>query len=148
MIIDKLMSTNDGVALSSLTVSTQSLKVLDLGAARNNGLFTGTERPGFVVTIKGATSGGASTIAILLKTDDNTAMSSATTLYTGNTLALAAVAGAGTQFFIPMPNSDSHERYLAIQATVGTAVFTGGTVEVEYVADYRQWRAYPAENGR
>ena len=47
-----------------------------------------------------------------------------------------------------MPNSDSYERYLAIQATVGTAVFTGGTVEVEYVADYRQWRAYPAEAGR
>lgn len=148
MIIDKLMSTNDGVALSGLTVSTQNLKVLDLGASRNNGKFTGTERPGFVVTIKGATSGGASTITILLKTDDNQAMSSATTLYTGSTLALATVAGAGTQFFIPMPNSDSYERYLAIQATVGTAAFTGGTVEVEYAADYRQWRAYPTENGR
>lgn len=148
MIIDKLMSTNDGVALSSLTVSTQNLKVLDLGASRNNGRFTGTGRPGFVVTIKGATSGGASTINILLKTDDNPAMSSATTLHTGSALALAAVAGAGTQFFIPMPNSDSYERYLAIQATVGTAVFTGGTVEVEYVADYRQWRAYPSENGK
>lgn len=148
MITDQLMSSPANKALADLTVSTQSLAVLDLGAARNHGLFVGPSRPGFAVTIKGATSGGAATIAIVLKTDDNTAMSSATTLHTSATLALAAVAGKGTQFFIPMPESWSYEKYLAIQATVGTAVFTGGTVEVDYVADYRKWRAYPGENGR
>lgn len=148
MIIDKLMSTNDGVALSGLSVGNNTLKTLDLGAARNNGLFVNSNRPGWVVTIKGGTSEGAATIALAVLTDDNSSLSSPTTLYTSATLALATVAGTGTQFFIPVPASDSWERYCGLRAIVGTAVFTGGTIEVEYVADARNWRAYPAETGR
>ena len=85
MIIDKLMSTHDGVALSGLSVGNNTLKALELGAARNNGLFVNSNQPGWVVTIKGGTSGGAATIALAVLTDDNSAMSSPTTLYTSAT---------------------------------------------------------------
>lgn len=148
MIIDKLMSPAVLKPLAGLSVGTNVLASLDMGVARNNGLFTGSPSPGFIVTIKGGTSGGLATIQLTIRTDDNEAMTSATTLFTGTAIAVAATAGDGTQFFIPMPDSDAYEQFLAVSAVVGTAVFTGGTISVEYVADKRNWRAYPAETGR
>lgn len=145
MMIDRLMSPAIGKTLVGLTVSDQVLGSLDMGEPRNHGALFTPQRPGFVVTIKGATSGGAATAVIKLKTDDNAAMTSAATIYTSPTFALADLAGDGSQFFIEMPDTDLYEQFLAATIVVGGAVFTAGTVSVEYAAGNRNWRAYPSE---
>lgn len=147
MIIDKLLSPAIKLALSGLTVSTQTLgTVMDMGAARNHGLAVKPYGPGWRIASRGATSGGAATATFLLVTDDNAALSSPTTLYTSPTYTLAQM--ANTTLIVPIPDTDAYERYLAWRVTVGTAVFTGGTVSIEFAADMRRWRAYPAQGNR
>lgn len=150
MIIDWTLSPAIKTALSTYTVSTQTVggtaKAFDMGAARNHGLAVKPYGPGFRLASRGATSGGAATATFLLTTDDNTAMSSPVTLFTSATYTLANM--VKMDLFVPMPDTDAYERYLAWRITVGTAVFTGGTLSIEYLADNRRWRAYPAQGNR
>lgn len=147
MFIDKLLSPAISKALSSFTVSTQVIgSVMDFGEARNNGLLANTYGPGWVVTVKGATSGGASTINVQLVTDNVVGLASPTVLWQSGVLALTDVDNDGVQYFIPVPDTDNWEQFVAFRAVVGTAVFTGGTIDIEFVADKRKWRAYPATN--
>jgi len=147
MIIDKLVSPAIGKALSDSTVSTQVVGTgMDFGVARNNGLLSKPYGPGFALRVTDATSGGSATLNLLLVTDDNAALSSSTTLWSTGAIAVASL--DDYSLFVPLPNVDTYERYLGWKATVGTAVFTAGLLSVEYVADYRMWRAYTAETGR
>jgi hypothetical protein len=151
MIVDQILSPAIKTALSTYTVSTQtvggSAKVFDLGVARNNGLVgTGFNGPGWEINGRSATSGGAATAQLLLVTDDNSALSSPTTLFTSATFTLAQM--AKMDLFVPLPDTDLFERYLAWRITVGTAVFTGGTLSIEFVGDKRQWRGYPSVTNR
>lgn len=146
MIIDRLLSTAK-VALTGLNTSTQvtlNSPVLDFGVPANQGLMAASDGPGFVITIKGGTSGGASTLTLRLVTDDNVDLASPTVLETIGPIALADT--VDNQIIVPIPATDAWERFAAWQAIAGTAVFTGGTVEVNYVANIRQWRAYPAQD--
>lgn len=147
MFIDKLMSPAIDVALSTFTVSSNQLVgvSLDLGELRNQGLIAATYGPGWVVTAKGATSEGASTGTLSLVTSAAANLGTPTVLWTGPTWALADIAGKGKQLFIPVPEGDNWLRYAGFQITVGTAVYTGGDLSIEYVADSRKWRAYPAQ---
>jgi hypothetical protein len=150
MLIDQLLSPAIKAALSGFTVSTQTVggaaKVMDFGAARNNGLMAKPYGPGWDINFRGGTSGGAATATLLLVTDDNSALGSATTLYTSPTYTLAQTVKG--DLFVPVPDTDLWERYVAWRITVGTAVFTGGTLSIEYVADRRAWRGYPARGNR
>lgn len=147
MIIDKLLSPAIQLSLDDLTVSTQTLgEVMDFGVARNNGLLAKTYGPAWDINVRGATSGGAATLALALVTDDNAALSSATTLFSISAVALASLVKYDA--LVSVPDSDSWERYVAWRATVGTAVFTGGIISIEYVTDARRWRAYPAQGNR
>lgn len=147
MIIDKLLSPAILLPLSGLTVSTQVIgSVMDWGTARNQGLLAQPYGPGFDINVRNATSGGAATLTLQLVTDDNAALSSPTVLFTTSALALAALAKYDN--WVPLPETDSWERYVAWRAIVGTAVFTGGTLSIEYVADKRNWRAYPAQGNQ
>ncbi len=144
MIIDKLLSPASRVALSGYTVSTQTVgSVMDWGAARNQGLLSKPYGPGWDINVRGATSGGAATLALTLVTDDNAALSSATTLFSISAIALAAL--NKYDLFVALPSTNNWERYVAWRATVGTAVFTAGTLSIEYVADVREWRGYPSQ---
>jgi hypothetical protein len=71
-----------------------------------------------------ATSGGAATLAVVLQTDDNSSFSSAATLYTSSTYALASLT-AGT-FLVRIRLPQACERYLRVGYTIGTAVLTAG----------------------
>lgn len=145
MIIDRLLSTAK-VALTGLNTSTQvtlNSPVLDFGVPANQGLMAASDGPGFVITIKGGTSGEASTLTLRLVTDDNVGLATPTVLETIGPIALADT--VDNQIIVPIPATDAWERFAAWQAIAGTAVFTGGTVEVNYVANIRQWRAYPAQ---
>lgn len=144
-IVDKLLSPATPVLLNTLTVSTQLLgTVLDFGVARENGLLATPYGPGWQIGVKNGTSGGAATLTLQLVTDDNLALSSPTILWTGPVWALANTAGIGQSIFLPMPDVANYERFLAFRAVVGTAVFTGGEVNVEYVANKRRWKGYPS----
>lgn len=144
MIIDKLLSPAVELALSTFTVSTQVIgDVMDLGVARSNGLLSNPYGPGFDIKVRDATSGGAATLALQLVTDDNAALSSATVLYTVTGLALVTL--DEYDLWVPLPDLDTYERYLAWRAVVGTAVYTGGTMSIQYVANKRRWRAYPSQ---
>lgn len=147
MIIDKLLSPAILLPLSNLTVSTQVIgSVMDWGTARNQGLLARPYGPGFDINVRNATSGGAATLTLQLVTDDNAALSSPTVLFATSALALAALAKYDN--WVPLPETDSWERYVAWRAIVGTAAFTGGTLSIEYVADKRNWRAYPAQGNQ
>lgn len=154
MIIDKLLSPAIRLALSTLTVSTQTLVppgsgqsgVMDLQSARSNGLLAKPYGPGWDVNVRGATSGGAATLALNLITSAAPNLSSPVTLFSIPAQALAAL----NKFdqFVPLPDSDAYLRYIAWQAVVGTAVFTGGTLSIEFVSDMRRYRGYPSQGNR
>jgi hypothetical protein len=148
MIVDKLLSPSIKQPLNvGLPVGTTTLgQVMDWGAARNQGLLAKPYGPGWDINIRNATSGGAATATLLLVTDDNAALSSPTTLFTSPTYTLSQL--AKMDLFVPVPETDLWERYVAWRITVGTAVFTGGTISLEYVADVRKWRGYPAQGNR
>ncbi len=150
MIIDQLMSPAIKTALSTYTVSTQivggATKVFDLGVARNIGLLSTPYGPGWEINARGATSGGAATAQLQLVTDDAPALPSPTILFTSTAYTLAQM--VKMDLFVPVPESNLWERYLAWRIIVGTAVFTGGTLSVEYVANMRNWRGYPAQGNR
>lgn len=154
MIVDKLLSPAYKVALSGFAVATTTLVlpgsgqagVMDLGAARNHGLLAKSFGPGWEINFRGGTSGGAATAQLILVTDDNAALSSATTLFSSPVFTLAQTVKG--DLFVPVPDSDLFERYLAWRLVVGTAVFTGGTLSVDFVADTRRYRAYPAQGNR
>lgn len=153
MIIDKIMSPAIKTLLSTYTVSTQTVGgaggVYDMGPTglgRNQGLLAKPFGPGWRLASRGATSGGAATAQFALVTDDNAALSSAVTIFTSALYTLANM--VKMDLFVPVPDSDAYERYIAWRLTVGTAVFTGGTLSIEYVADNRRWRAYPAQGNR
>lgn len=147
MIIDKLLSPAIKTALTTFTVSTQVVgKVMDFGSARNQGLLATPYGPGWDINVRGATSGGASTLGLQLVTDDNAALSTPTVLWTVTGITLANL--NKYDLFVPVPEGDNWERYVAFRAIVGTAVFTGGTLSIEYTAGKRNWRAYPAQGNR
>lgn len=153
MIIDKIMSPAIKAALSGYTVSTQTVGgaagVMDTGPTglgRNHGLTSKPYGPGWRLAGRGATSGGAATAQLLLVTDDNAALSSPTTLFTSPVYTLANM--VKMDLFVPTPDTDSYERYIAWRIIVGTAVFTGGTLSIEYLAGMRRWRAYPSQGNR
>lgn len=145
MIIDKLLSPAINVALTTLTTSAATIgSVMDFGADRNNGLIATTYGPGWVVTVNGATSGGASTLNLSLVTSDSASLTSPTTLWSVSAIPLADVQGRGKQFFVPVPSTNDWKRYVAFRGNAGTAVFTGGELSIEFTADFRNWRAYDA----
>lgn len=149
MIIDKLLSPAINVALSTLTTSAATIgTVMDFGEDRNHGLVATTYGPGWVVTVNGATSGGASTLNLSLVTSDAATLSSPTTLWSRSAIPLTDIDGEGQQFFVPVPSTNDWKRYVALRGNAGTAVFTGGELSFEFTSDFRNYRAYPAVNNR
>lgn len=145
MIVDKLLSPVTPQLLSALTVSTQVLgAVMDFSSIRDQGLLATPYGPGWAIDLNGGTSGGAATLQLQLVTDDNIALSSPTILWTGTNYTLAQTAGAGQDVWLPLPDLTNYERYIAFRAIVGTAVFTAGLLNIEYVANKRRWKGYPS----
>ena len=147
MIIDKLLSPAIELALSTFTVSTQTIgEVMDWGTARDHGLLATPYGPSFDLNVRGATSVGAATLNLQLVTDDNEALSSATVLWSTGATALASLVTFNQ--LVQLPDVTTWERYVAWRAVVATAVFTGGTLSIEYTANARRWRAYPAQGNQ
>lgn len=145
MIVDKLLSPATPQLLASLTVSTQLLgAVMDFGSIRDQGLLATPYGPGWAIDVNGGTSAGAATLQLQLVTDDNVALSTPTVLWTGPAWTLANTAGVGQDIWLQVPDLPNYERFIAFRAIVGTAVFTAGNLNVEYVANKRRWKGYPS----
>lgn len=147
MIIDKLLSPAIKVLLSSFTASANQLvgASMDFGIARNNGLLSLSDGPGWLVSLKGATSAGASTAQVRLVTSASADLSSPTVLWTSASFALADIAGVGKQLWVEVPDTDEWKQFVGFQITVGSAVFTGGTISAQFAANKRKFRAYKAQ---
>lgn len=148
MIIDKLLSPAILLPLSGFTVSTQVIgSVMDFSVARNNGLLAIPYGPGFDINVRDADSANdTATLNLQLVTDDDAALGSPTILWSSGVKSVADLVKFDE--FVELTNTDSWARYVGWRAVVGTQVFTAGTLSIEFAANKRMWRAYPAQGNQ
>lgn len=119
MLLDKSLELSSAQAVTSTAMSTN---VIDLGSARNIG---NTELYLFIKVGAAVTAAGAATVNFQLQTDDNSAMSSAATLFDSGAIGKASLT-ANTVLRYRLPVSANYERYLGLNYTVSTGPLTAG----------------------
>lgn len=90
--------------------------------------------------------GDSATLNIRLRSDDSAAIHASTSsahFETGTMLKAALVAGNKFSFAIPLANVVPYERYLGLQAVVGTAGFDAGEITAWLGLEPLGWKAYP-----
>lgn len=85
----------------------------------------------FSVTEAFDSAADGASLAVSVRTDDNTGFTSATTLLTGATIAEATLT-AGYQFTIPLPGQ-GYEDYIDVYYTVSGENFTSGKISAAIV---------------
>ena len=126
---------------TALTATRVSTNVIDTRGVADIGI--GADIFLYVQVNTALTSAGASTLAVSIETDDNSAFSSATTIYTTVAIPKASLVGGYQVVNTPIPSGC--ERYLRLRYTVGTADFTAGTVTAEIIPYQGQSdRYYPS----
>lgn len=145
MIVDALNTFADATALNTGAAGSYIVgDVIDLGVARNVGMLGGGDELFLVITVDTtATSGGSATGAFNLVTDDNSSMSSPTVIRQGSAIAVATLVQGYQIAAFAMPNSDSYERYIAIQQTTAVAAFTAGKINAFLTNTPPARRSYP-----
>jgi hypothetical protein len=114
MILDKQLAFSEAQAVTGAATSA-STDLIDLSVVRSN---IGSGKDLFVVVNVDVAAGGTTpTMAVLIQTDDNASFSSATTLFTGPTIAAAGLA-LSTQLVYQIP-ATGMERYLRLAYTLG-----------------------------
>jgi len=144
MIIDKLMSPAYKASIvAGATGNTLLGDALDLSDIRNNGMLNRSGNPGFVITFTTAMAGAGSSVSFAILTDSAANMATPVVLATSEVVALAAGL-VGKQLFIPLPETDAYEQFIAIRQITAGAAISGGAVSVEFTSDMPKWRAYPS----
>lgn len=140
MIIDKNLQFADGTWAPTATGDNISPNVVDMGPlggspSANTGRDLGEgEEMLLVITVKTAvTSAGAATVDFQLVTDSSAGMGSKSELIGTGAIAKATLV-AGYQIKLKPPIG-GYKQYLAVNASIGTAVLTAGAFEVELVKD-------------
>lgn len=126
---------------AAITVTRNSTNVIDLLRASQD--IGAGENLFVTITVTTAfTAGGSATLQVALVTDDNTSLSSPTTLQ--DQVAVIAVASliAGYEIVFRINPSSVMERYLGLVYTVATGPMTAGNVTAGIVVDIQRWRAY------
>lgn len=141
MIIDNLLELADGTWAPTATGDNISPNVIDTsplgGSPTANGGRNLGEGEGLyvVVTVKTAvTSAGAATVDFQIVTDSSSAMGSKVELAGTGAIGKASLV-AGKQIKIKLPNDSGYKQYLAVNASIGTAVLTAGAFQVDIVKD-------------
>lgn len=140
MLIDNNLLFSDAQAVTATAGSTNIIDTAPLFTG-NTGRRIGDGKPIYIfVTVDTAftDSGSDSTIAVTVETDDNTSMSSATTIATITTF--AALTAAGTKFFAPLPIG-VYERYVGLRYTAANGNLTTGAFTAGLVLDIDQFVA-------
>lgn len=145
MIIDALNQFADAVALNTGGAADYNIgDAIDLSVARNIGAGIGAGQLWLVILVDTtATSGGSATGAFSLITDDNSSFSSATVIYATGAIAVASMVAGTMLLCIPLPPSDSYERYIGLRQTTAVAAFTAGKITAFLTNTPPLRRAYP-----
>lgn len=114
----------------AITASAASTNIIDLGPI-NTGIVRdigkGHPIPILVQVTEDFAAAGAGTLTVAIQTDDNSAFSSAKTVYTTAALALADLK-AGRQITLDYIPRGTNERFMRLNYTVGTGPMTAGKV--------------------
>lgn len=140
MILDNQLLFSDAQAVTATAGSTNIIDTAPLFTG-NTGRNVGMGRQMYIfVTVDTAftDSGSDSTIAVTIETDDNTSMSSPTTIATLTTF--AALTAAGTKFFAPLPLA-TYERYIGLRYTTANGNLTTGAFTAGLVLNVDQFLA-------
>ncbi|MBT7453087.1 MAG: hypothetical protein HN796_04310 [Gemmatimonadetes bacterium] len=142
MIMDSLLEFADGEDLSQTTGTYLATNQIDLQEARDIG---NGKTLYLVIQIDVAVEGTSSTVNFRLRSDSTAATHATTSTAHIETGAIAeATLVAGYQAIIPLPlEGNAYERYLGLQAIVGTATTTAGTYSAFLTFDPSGNKSYP-----
>ena len=144
MILDERTEFCDADTLTTTTGTNNEGDVIDSTVARD----LGNGQPVYVVfqVDTAVTSGGAATVAFQIASDSTTALSTdgtQTIHFTSRAVPKADLV-AGFTMVVPLPLEDlDYERYLGVQAVVGTAALTAGAINAFLTLDPHGWQSYP-----
>ena len=139
-LLDKSLEFANGQAV---TASADATNDIDLGpiaagnAARDIG--AGEDLYLNIYTTEAATAAGAATVNFVLKTDDNSAFSSATTLYDSGAIGKATLA-LGYVIQVPIPRGC--EKFLRLSYVVATGPLTAGKFRAYITNSAQDSRTY------
>ncbi len=136
MIIDKELELSTEQAV---TVTADSTNYIDLGAARDPGMFDGLDV--LVTVTEAVTAAGAATVNFILQSDNDSAFGSPTTVLDSGAIGKATLV-AGYQFSFKIPRGIA-ERYLNLSYTVGTGPLTAGKFTAQVIDGIQKSKAYP-----
>lgn len=136
MMIDRQ---NQFSSAQAVTATAGSTDIIDLASAGRN---VGVGEIVYIVVIVTAAFtdvGSDSTVAVTLETDDNTSMSSPTTIQTIGTF--SALAAAGTRLISRLPVA-TYERYIGIRYTVAGGNLSTGSITAFLCKDIDAYTSY------
>lgn len=149
MIYDKLTEFADSQSVAATAGTANVGNQIDLGAVSRD---IGEGQPIYlVIAIESAvvTGGTAGTIAFRLVSDSSASIATdgSATLHWQSKSFVTDDTGedltAGKKIVIELPSGDpAYERYLGVQAVVGTTTTTGGTVSAFLSLDKAGWKTY------
>ena len=143
MIMDSLLEFADGQDISQTAGTYLADNQIDL---QEIGRDIGNGQPLYlVIQVDVAIVGSSSTVNWRLRSDSSAAIHATTSSAHYETGAIAeATLVAGYQIVIPLSKGVAEfERYLGIQAIVGTATTSAGTYSAFLTLDPTGWKSYP-----
>lgn len=130
MILDYAMQVSS--AQAETTIATHlSDNTIDLGAVERQ---RGEPIYAVFTVDTTVTSAGSATVTFNVVTDDNAALSSATTVVASAAIPKATLV-AGYQIVMALPPGTALERYLGASYTIGTAALTAGAWSCDFTLD-------------
>lgn len=153
MIIDKELQFADGTWAPTATGDNISPNVLDTGPlggspTANTGRDLGRgENLYLCITVKTTvTSGGSATVDFRLRTAAAAALTASPVDLVGTGALAISTLVAGKQIYIRLPIG-AYQRYVGVNANIGTAVLTAGAFEAEIVKDDQGKNIYAGNFG-
>jgi hypothetical protein len=139
MIIDDTMTLVDDADFFGAAATANIGDILDIGT---DGAFHSNLQGGLLLQITEAMVGGTSAqFQLVSDSTDTIATNGDQTIHAVTNVYLVAELTLGKRIFIPIPQGDTFERYLALQVTrVGTS--TEGEISAFILKDAQMWRAY------
>lgn len=149
MICDKLATLADNTPLNTGAAGNYIVgDQMDLQVNRNVGVALGHAQLYLVIKVAQTASGGAGATGTFdLVTDDNGALASPNVIFSTPTFAVADMTAGKVLAIVPLPISDSYERYVGLRQRTGVAAFTGGQVDAFLTTSPPAYRAYEQGDG-
>jgi hypothetical protein len=151
MILDERLEFADALAVPVGPGTVNVGDQIPLGVARDVGGVGDTSKLTVVVQVTAAfTSGGAATVAFQIVSDSVAAIDTAGTQSIHaktKDFTIAELTALGNEIMLDLPpeaTQEPYEEFLGIQAVVGVAALTAGSVNAFLTRDVGNWKAYPA----